>query len=351
MKIINPSVEYIPQSNNTLKGIYEQIEKAGRTCYKSEDKITKDSAEAFVHRMIESNHTAMLEHGTVFMKMTIDNYNRNEILKFPWYCKNKPTKFQEIFGYVQSLFMFNPYSVVNIYHNRDTDTTVMCITTNYRVIIENGWSDIMNEFICEPTSEHTPRITLKFTTNIGVTREGNRMRANSIAEESTRYCNYTKEKFGNELNICPPFWLTKTDIIQLEERTESEFLESLIKTLENIDSDYLTPVEWYGCAIAVCQHAYKQLIKAGWKPQQAREVLPLATKSDVVYTAFPHQWRHFFDLRLFGKTGTPHPNMKQIAGLARDILCEKDLWYLIYRPDEPEFSAHQLEGDDARKQD
>lgn len=353
MKIINPSVEYIPQSNNTLKGIYEQIEKAGRTCYKSEDKITKDSAEAFVHRMIESNHTAMLEHGTVFMKMTIDNYNRNEILKFPWYCKNKPTKFQEIFGYVQSLFMFNPYSVVNIHHNRDTDTTVMCITTNYRVIIENGWSDIMNEIICEPTPEHTPRITLKFTTNIGVTREGNRMRANSIAEESTRYCNYTKEKFGSELNICPPVWISK-ELGMLETLDESEWMnhiEYAIKDGKNPDTANEDAIVWYCMAIAFAQVVYRNLIRLGWKPQQAREVLPLATKSDVVYTAFPHQWRHFFDIRLFGKTGVPHPNMQYIAGLARDLLCEKDLWYLIYRPDEPEFSAHQLEGDYTTKQD
>lgn len=345
MKIINPGVEYIPQNDNTLEGIYKQIEKAGRTCYKSEDKITEDSAEAFVHRMIESNHTAMLEHGTVYMKMTIDRTSGSDILRFPWYRNNEPTKLREVFGYVQSLFMFNPYSVVNLHHDRDTDTTVMCITTNYRVIIENNWSDIMNEIICEPTEYHTPRITLKFTTNIGVTREGNRMRANSIAEESTRYCNYTKEKFGSELNICPPVWMNKQDKEIIAERTETEHLQQLIVALQSADENYLTPAGWYGVALAVSQHAYKQLIAAGWKPQQAREVLPLATKSDVVYTAFPHQWRHFFDLRLFGKTGIPHPNMQYIASLARDILCEKDLWYLIYRPNEPEFSAHQVEGD------
>lgn len=343
MKIINPGVEYIPQSNNTLKGIYEQIEKAGRTCYKSEDKITEDSAEAFVQRMIDSNHTAMLEHGTVYMKMTIDRTSGSDILRFPWYRNNEPTKLKEVFGYVQSLFMFNPYSVVNLHHDRDTDTTVMCITTNYRVIIENGWSDMMNELICEPTEWHTPRITLKFTTNIGVTREGNRMRANSIAEESTRYCNYTKDKFGSELNICPPVWMNEQDKEIITERTETEHLQQLIIALQSADENYLTPAGWYSVALAVSQHAYKQLIAAGWKPQQAREVLPLATKSDVVYTAFPHQWRHFFDLRLFGKTGTPHPNMKAIASLARDILCEKDLWYLIYKPDEPEFNAHVVE--------
>lgn len=349
MKIINSGVEYIPQTDNTLNGIYKQIEKAGRICYKSEDKITEDSAEAFVHRMIESNHTAMLEHGTVYMKMTIDNYNRSEILKFPWYYKNKSTKLQEVFGYVQSLFMFNPYSVVNLHHDRYTNTTVMCITTNYRVIIENHWEDIMNEFICEPTPEHTPRITLKFTTNIGVTREGNRMRANSIAEESTRYCNYSNDKFGNEITFTAPSWLSKEQITSHDSAKIAKQAREVLESGNYTKEEMAELVYLRSCAESELNYLF--LIELGWKPQQAREVLPLATKSDVVYTAFPHQWRHFFDLRLFGKTGVPHPNMQYIASLARDILCEKDLWYLIYRPDEPEFSAHQLEGDDARKQD
>lgn len=354
MKIINPGVEYIPQTDNTLNGIYKQIEKAGRTCYKSEDKITEASAEAFVQRMIESNHTAMLEHGTVYMKMTINRTSGSNILRFPWYRNNKPAKLREIFGYVQSLFMFNPYSVVNLHHDRDTDTSVMCITTNYRVIIENGWSDIMNEIICEPTEYHTPRITLKFTTNIGVTREGNRMRANSIAEESTRYCNYTKEKFGSELNICTPVWLDSNDINLLKEHKNIHWVDTIKNIADSIKTstdacDF--PIYYYAAAIVFGNICYNNLIRLGWKPQQAREILPLATKSDVVYTAFPHQWRHFFDLRLFGTTGIPHPNMRQIASLARDILCEKDLWYLIYRPDEPEFSAHQVEVDTTIKQD
>lgn len=342
MKIINPNVQYIPQTDNTLNGIFKQIEKAGRTCYKSEDKITEDSAEAFVHRMIESNHTAMLEHGTVYMKMTIDKYNRNEVLKFPWYRKNEPTKLQEIFGYIQSLFMFNPYSIVNLHRDQDTETTVMCITTNYRVIVENNWSDIMNEIICEPTEYHTPRITLKFTTNIGVTREGNRMRANSIAEESTRYCNYTKEKFGSELNICPPVWLDEdNDIDLLKEHKNIHWVDTIKNIADSIKTstdacDF--PIYYYGAAVVFSNICYNNLIRLGWKPQQAREVLPLATKSDVVYTAFPHQWRHFFDLRLFGKTGVPHPNMKAIAELARGVLMDYELWGLIYSTKEPEFA-------------
>lgn len=338
MKIINPNVEYIPQTDNTLDGIFKQIEKAGRTCYKSEDKITEDSAEAFVHRMIDSNHTAMLEHGTVYMKMTVNWKSGSDIVKFPWYGNNKPTKIIEVFGYVQTLFRFNPYSIVNLHYDKNTYICIMCITTNYRVIIENGWSDIMNEFICEPTEWHTPRITLKFTTNIGVTREGNRMRANSIAEESTRYCNYTKEKFGSELNICPPVWVDDNDINLLKEHKNVHWIDTIKNIADSIktSSDACDfPIYYYAAAIVFSNICYNNLIRLGWKPQEAREVLPLATKSDVVYTAFPHQWRHFFDLRLFGTTGIPHPNMKHIAELAKSVLIDNNLWDLIYPSDEP----------------
>ncbi len=355
MKIINPNVEYIPQSDNTLNGIFKQIEKAGRTCYKSEDKITEDSAEAFVQHMIYSDHTAMLEHGTVYLTMRTDINEGSELYRAPWYKNNELVKQREIFGYVQTLFMFNPYSIVNLHTDHDTNETTMCITTNYRVIVENGWEDIMKQLISEPTQWHTPRITLKFTTNIGVTREGNRMRANSIAEESTRYCDYTKEKHGNgETNIVPPIWFEPVDDVVLKERTKIDWLETIYNIITNEMDDVHSPftgVDYYGAAIVFTNICYNNLRRLDWKPQQAREVLTLATKSDVVYTAFPHQWRHFFDLRLFGKTGTPHPNMKAIASLARDILCEKDLWYLVYRPSEPEFSAHQVEGDATTKQD
>lgn len=335
MNIINPSVKLITQTE-AFDGMFRHIEECGRTCYKSEDKITEDSARGFVQRMIESNHTAMLEHGTVYLALPMTREIGSDIVKRSWYHNNEVVKYRELFGYIQAIFMQNPYSIVNLHTDHDSNETIMCITTNYRVIIENGWEDIMTEFWSEPTQWHTPRFTLKFTTNIGVTREGNRMRANSIAEESTRYCNYSKDKFGNQLNIGKPTWIDFESVkgIKLQERTIDEHLEILREALNQTDLDYLTAEEWYGCAIAVCETAYKHLIRLGWKPQQAREVLPLATKSDVVYTAFPHQWRHFFDLRLFGKTGTPHPNMQNVAELAQQVLLVHNLWDKIY-PETP----------------
>lgn len=76
MRIINPKVEIIPQGSG-LEGIYKQIEIAGRTCYKSEDKITEGSAKEFVNRMIKSGHGAMLEHGTIYLRIPIEEYEKN----------------------------------------------------------------------------------------------------------------------------------------------------------------------------------------------------------------------------------------------------------------------------------
>ena len=153
MNLINPNVELLVQQAG-LDGLYKQIELAGRTCYKSEDKITDDSAKAFVDRMIESKHHAMLEHGTVYLLVPFDT--------------------------VSIKYRDNKYSQVIDVANSDS-----AVTTNLRVLVENGWLDDL-KYLCEPTEHHQRRITLKFTTNIGVTREGNRHRVNSIAEESTR---------------------------------------------------------------------------------------------------------------------------------------------------------------------
>ena len=340
MKLIEPSVQLIKQEG-LLEGMYKHIELCGRTCYKSEDKITENSAEEFVKRMIASNHTAMLEHGTVYLTLSICPTNRNKIVHFSWYYDNAEANFYEVFSYVQSIFMFNPYTKVNIHTIEHTGVTTMYITTNLRVILENKFEDIMNEFITEPTIYHTPRITLKFTTNIGVTREGNRMRANSIAEESTRYCDYSKDKFDNSIKFTLPTWINpnETEILACRDaETESRLYSNII---ENIDGEEYNwnAIDWYLYALSTSAFAYKQLRKLGWSPQQAREVLPLATKSDVVYTAFPHQWRHFFDLRMFGTTGAPHPNMKDIATKAAEVLIENDLWKLIY-PDKNKIPAH-----------
>ena len=269
MILIDPSVEYLPQAPG-IEGIYKHIEAVARTCYKSEDKITETSAEPFVNRLMKSQHYAMLEHGTVYLTVPRD-YDK------------------DFFAFVK----YSPYTMVTY---RKDDANVY-ITTNLRVLAEHKAMYLLDKFLCEPTEYHTKRITLKFITDIGVSREGNRHRRFSIAEMSTRYCNYSKDKFGGELTFIKPTWYSQ------------------------VDSDIAS--YHFRDALQFAEDQYLNLIKLGWKPQQAREVLPLSTATEVVYTAFEDDWRHFFDLRYRGTTGVPHPNMQKVATLAHDVILKE----------------------------
>ena len=293
MKLIKSNVDLIKQGPG-LEGVYKQIEQAGRTCYKSEDKITEDSAKAFVDRMITSGHLSMLEHGTVYLSAPFETHTAK--------------------------YRNNEYSKV-VDTAKDIMNNKSAVTTNYRVIIENGWEDDL-KYLCEPTEYHVKRYTIKLTTNIGVTREGNRHRQ-SIAEESTRYCNYSKDKFDNEVSIVAPTW------IPVDEYNRNK--DYNMTTATNISKQYynipksITDIDIYFSAIEYSALCYKLLLDKGWTPQQAREVLPLATKSDVVYTKFEDEWKHFFDLRLFGTTGKPHPNIEYCAALIYNKLVNNGI--------------------------
>ena len=149
MKLIKSSFEILEQDQG-LQGIYKQIEIAGRTCYKSEDKITKDSAKDFVERMIQSGHGAMLEHGTVYLFCPTEEYvDSNGDVQY----YNSLEKYAE-----------NKYSILS-----DSDEG-MYITTNLRVLVENGWMDDL-KYICEPTEYHERRVTVKFICDRGVSHE------------------------------------------------------------------------------------------------------------------------------------------------------------------------------------
>lgn len=160
MKLIKPSFTIIEQQSG-LEGIYKQIELAGRTCYKSEDKITENSAKEFVDRMIKSGHGAMLEHGTVYLFLTMSS--RQQYFK---YCSN-------------------PYSVANSTGEAEKGTWNGFVTTNYRVLVENGWLDDL-EYLCEPTEYHEKRVCVRFICDRGVSHEYVRHRVFSFAQESTR---------------------------------------------------------------------------------------------------------------------------------------------------------------------
>lgn len=293
MKLIKPSFEIWNQPAG-LEGVYKQIERVGRVCYKSEDKITEDSAKPFVDRMIKSGHGAMLEHGTVYLKVFNVIENSELIDKYK----------------------SNKYSVVKegteVYncHGDILYGSCKCITTNYRVLVENGWLDDL-KYICKPTEFHEKRITVHFVCDRGVSHEFVRHRVMSFAQESTRYCNYSKDKFSNELTFIIPCWIK-----DLEEKSYLAHAE-YHHTKEDASK------QWYD----VCMNSefvYEDLIRLGWKPQEARAVLPNSLKTELVVTGFVSDWNHFFDLRAKGTTGAPHPQAKELAEpLMKEFIARK----------------------------
>ena len=299
MKLIKPYFEIWEQSAG-LEGVYKQIEKVGRVCYKSEDKIIEDSAKKFVDMLIERRHLAMLEHGTVYMFFPIA-CDKNEYNIVQKYLKNK-------------------YSKVNLSNEAFLlDKNGYYITTNYRVLVENGWLEDL-EYICNPGKEHEKRITVRFVCDRGVSHEFVRHRVFSFAQESTRYCNYSKDKFGNELTFIIPCW---ADSLALQ-----EVKGTIINHDEygNLIGEYyyhltgkgnpwfkpweITPERNFIANLQISEQLYLELLNQGWKPQQARAVLPNSLKTELIMTGTLTQWDGFFKLR---DAESAHPQARELA--------------------------------------
>lgn len=223
MKVVNASYQVLyPDLDDpgTAKDIYRRIETAGRTCYKSEDKITDESAEKFVRGLIRSGHEAMIEHASM---------------------------------------------------------------------------------------------TVKFIVDRGVSHEIVRHRLASFAQESTRYCNYSKDKFGNEITVVEPCFFReipneqKMDIIG---RLESGMIT--FDMLQELPRE-LKAYYWWAAGCFDTEADYFNMIRDGYSPQEARCVLPNSLKTEVVMTANMREWRHFLKLRAAGYTGKPHPQMLEVA--------------------------------------
>jgi len=280
MRIIESSVEYLPQSPG-LDGIYKQIELCTRVSYKSENNITADSAKKFVDSLIKSKHYAGLEHGTVYL--TFD--------------KNSSSKLPPKYYIARYFYYYNPYSIIN----EDYDN--IYVTTNYRVLVENGKLGDL-DFLTEPTDKHKKRYSYKFITDIGVCRELLRHRKFSFINESTRYCNYSKDKFENEITFIKPSW---ANINTGKYEDDGEFIhgDGYIKV-------GYTPDDSFIFSLIQVEKDYLYLISKGCSPQEARQVLNLATKTELCMTGFEDDWNYLLDLRLFGKTGKPHPDMVEL---------------------------------------
>lgn len=278
MKITEPKVEIWEQEPG-INGIYKQIERAGRVCYKSEEHITEDSAKPFVERMIASKHYAMLEHGTVYLSVPDTRKNEDLIDEL------SHDKFTHRF----------------IRRFRLSEERLINFATNLRVLVEKDMWDMCKPYVCdfgEGFFSGDRRVTVHFTTQIAVSREANRHRVNSMDEQSTRFCNYSKNKFGGKLAINKPSWIVA---------------DNFVHSLSYDPMNMLDPVEVWWAANAYAEACHTRLLQLGWKPEQARVVLPLDTNTELVHTAFVSDWLHFFDLRALNKTGKAHPDMVAVA--------------------------------------
>ena len=289
MKVTEPKVEIWEQPKG-IEGIYKQIERAGRVCYKSEDHITGDSAKPFVERMIASKHYAMLEHGTVYLSVPDTRTNEDLIDELVH------DKFTHRF----------------IRRFRLSGERRINFATNLRVLIEKDMWKICKPYVCdfdEGFFSGDRRVTVHFTTQIAVSREANRHRADSMAEQSTRYCNYSKDKFDGSLTISAPEWIGSIKHYEDYKLDRDMFIE----LADAVYDGTATSVENWVFANVVAERAYMNLIKNGRKPQEARVILPLDTNTELVHTAFVSDWMHFFDLRALNKTGKAHPDMIAVA--------------------------------------
>lgn len=268
MKLINSSYQILEQEPG-LDGIFKMIEKAGRTCYKSEDKITEDSAKKFVDMLVDRGHTAVLEQGTVYLMIPITTNHS---------------------GFSITAYQNNPYSIVVatsglLFKDEYGDPCDMwCITSNLRVLYENGLMEDLENYLCEPTEYHAKRVAVRFICDRGVSHELVRHRVFSFAQESTRYCNYSKDKFGNELTFI----------------RSSRYC--YIPSTANVLLEY---------SYEQAEQTYLALLRQkNVTPQLARQVLPNALKTEVVMTGFTKDWEHFFKLRC---DNAAHPDMRALA--------------------------------------
>lgn len=287
MKLINQSFEILEQKDFTITGIKKFIERCGRVCYKSEDRITDDSYKKFVNMLESRGHDRPLEFGTVHLKMPWKTFNN-----FAGFCVSK--------GFWDSCWI--KYNI-----DRESEDKMVYITTNYRYYKKlgtlkplYGYIDIEEFFTEEDNKFYPKRYTIHFITSRGIMDEFRTHVSLSHLAESSRYCSYDKNRFGNELTFIIPNWVN-TNCPNKEQEGPS-----------------VASIEW-STAMLDAEASYMNLIKMGCTAQEAREVLPLAVKSELISCGFEDAWSNFFYRRC---AKDAHPMAKEIATKVRDKFKE-----------------------------
>lgn len=272
MKLIKQSFQFVNQEGFTLKDIYKHIEYCARVSYKSQDKITDTSYKKFVIMLKSRGHDRPLEFGTVHLKMSSPQFDALQMLLI----KNK---------------VYNDCWIK--YNVIDTEKESICyITTNYRYYMELCRYDRGVSEYLDPSDNplYPRRYTVHMILDRGVMDEFRTHVGLSHLAESTRYCNYSKDKFNNEVTFIQPSWVPK--LISLE-------------ALPQLDTTW----DFYN-ALFVAETRYLSLLDKGWTPQQARSVLPLCIKSELISCGFEDAWKNFFKRR---DAPDAHPMAQEIA--------------------------------------
>ena len=331
MKIIAPSVEIMRTGLETEHITPEQfIEKVGRTCYKSEDKITDDSAVKFVGNLVKRGHEAMIEHYNLIFKTDAATY---EEIKADWdmllhngnlYEANHELIEEGLRPYLRftdqvtdecevrciisgnmrawrdfAKACVNSFGLMPIYMHgivRNFPTFFSEFNDYIPPVINNTFLIPIYENDLLPGIERNTHlnVTVKFICDRGVSHEMVRHRVASFAQESTRYCNYSQDKFDNAITVIRPSWCDK-------------------------DSDAYH--EWlHGCLYS--EEYYNILLDIGRTPQEARSVLCNSLKTEIIVTMNLDGWKHFFGLRC---AEGAHPDMREVAIMARDLFDMYDL--------------------------
>lgn len=281
MKLIKQSFEFINQTDFSLVGIKKHIERCARVSYKSEDKITDTSYEKFVNMLESRGHDRPLEFGTVYLSRTSQKEDNME-----WLDK----------------YAYNPWSKFSFGNgstriNGELRNTVY-VTTNYRVIKEHHWEDDL-QYLCEPTEYHYKRYTIHMILDRGVMDEFRTHVGLSHLAESTRYCNYSKDKFGNKIIFIKPCWCN----IPEGDYGTSDYIPDRLPRIGATESGLIDAFQY-------AEYYYFFLLSEGWTPQQARSVLPLSIKSELISCGFKDSWENFFYRR---DAPDAHPMAQEIA--------------------------------------
>ena len=282
MKLIRQDFNIVNQKGFSIKDIKKHIEYCARISYKSQDRITDDSYEKFVNMLEKRDHTRPLEFGTVHLQMYISDFHKlRDTL-----CINN---------------MWNDQWIKYHYVGKLT-----YVTTNYRyyLAIIKVFPSAENDFDPQDDELYPKRYTVHFITSRGIMDEFRTHVGLSHLAESSRYCSYDKNRFGNELTFIIPNWVNTNYSNKEQERPS------------------VSSMEW-STAILDAEASYMNLIKMGCTAQEAREVLPLAVKSELISCGFEDAWSNFFYRRC---AKDAHPMAREIATKVRDKF--KELGYV-----------------------